>query len=221
MRRRPFLITLSSLLFLYFPIELVFHVVQGIRVKPADWFLSGVLPILLLVGLIRVTKVGWYTLVALVSLWGMRDLYSYYSDEKSIFPFISHLLIYAFSMTYFINPRIRHLYFDPKLRWWRTKPRYETHHAVVLNRENNPHYPILRNISEGGCFVEMGEKLNISEMVEIVFPLPVPLGQSVFKSMGEVRWVSTAQERPGVGIQFKDTSPSDQKALNLFVAQQL
>ncbi len=221
MQRRPILLTIASLLFLYLPLELVFHVLRGVRVKPADWLLSGVLPILLLVGLIRVTKVGWYTLVALVSLWGMRDLYGYYSDEKSIFPFISHILIYAFSMTYFINPRIRHLYFDPKLRWWRTKPRFETHHAVVLNHENNSLYPILRNISEGGCFVETGEKLKIADLVEIVFPLPVPLGQSVFKSMGEIRWVSNSTERPGFGIQFKDVLPGDQKALNLFVAKQL
>lgn len=221
MQKRPVLLFFASCLFLYFPLELVFEVIRQKHVKPADWLLSGVLPIILLTGLIRVSKIGWYTLIALVSLWGMKDLYAYYSDDKSLLPFISHLLIYGFSMTYFINPRIRHLYFDPKSRWWRSKPRYETHHAVMLNHQESAYYPIIRNISEGGCFLEMGEKLGMLDQVDIVFPLPVPLGKSVFRSKGEVRWVSSSTERPGLGIQFKEMATSDQNALNQFVMKQL
>lgn len=221
MRRRPLLLFIASCLFLIFPFELGYEAYRGAKIHASDWIMSGVLPILLLVGLIRVSKVGWYTLIALVSLWGMRDLYTYYSAERSAIPFLSHILIYAFSMTYFINPRIRHLYFDPKLRWWRSKPRYETHHSVILNAHEKSFYPIIRNISEGGCFLEMGEKLNLADTVEVVFPLPVPLGKSIFTAAGVVRWISNQAERPGFGIEFKDVTTGDQNALNQFVLKQL
>lgn len=212
---------MASFSFLFFPAELLWKAFQAEKISVVDYVLCGALPIFLLIGLVRVSKVGWYTLVAMVTLWGMRDLWAYYQESGATFQFIVHIGIYLFSITYFINPRIRHVYFDPKLRWWRVKTRYETHVPFMLSYDNTWHYPILRNISEGGCFVETPHLANLQEVVQITIPLPIPLGVSVIKAQGEVRWVSRNPLRYGMGVQFKQPLPQYEKAIKEFVRQHL
>lgn len=223
MRQRPFLLFVSSCLFLYFPAELAWRWISHSHpVLPMDIFFSIVMPAILMVGLIRVTKVGWYTLITLVALWGVRDLYDFYSTQgSSLSPLIIHLAIYCVSVGYFINPRVRHLYFDPKLRWWRSKPRYETHIPFLMSHANQWHYPILRNISEGGCFIETPHLLDVNADLQISIPLPIPLSVSVIKTQGEVRWVSTNPLRHGMGVQFRNPPPEHFKAIKEYVRKQL
>jgi Tfp pilus assembly protein PilZ len=219
MRKRPLSLIASALLFLYFPIELFLRWSEsGGTVSAPDFVLSVVLPLILLIGLIRVSRVGWYTLVTMVALWGVRDLYAYYMTRgSSIAPLLVHLGIYGISMGYFINPRVRHLYFDPKLRWWRTRRRYETHLPFIMSHGQEWHYPILRDISEGGCFIETRHPLDINSKIQISIPLPEPINLSVIKAEGEVRWISRNPARFGMGVQFTEHTPQDARALKDFV----
>lgn len=223
MHKRPFALFCSALLFLYFPATFLYKwLAKGNPFEILDFVLEVICPFVLLAGLIRVTRTGWYTLVGMVSLWGVMDLYDYYmSQNASPTSLLIHLGIYCLSLGYFINPRIRHLYFDPKMRWWRIKPRYETHMAFMLNHQNQFHYPILRNISEGGCFVETPHLLELNSPVEINIPLPVPLGVSVIKTQGEVRWVSKNPLRYGMGVQFREPLPEHSRAIKDFVRRHL
>lgn len=222
MRKRPLALFGAALLFLYLPAEYIFAWIGGKSIAPFDFFLSVICPVLLLVGLIHVTRVGWYTLVALIALWGVRDLYEYYASHgTSLVPLLVHLCIYCFSLGYFINPRIRPVYFDPKLRWWRSKRRYETHMAFLMHENHQWHYPILRNISEGGCFVETQDLLELNAPIDVTIPLPAPLNVSVIKARGEVRWISTNPHRTGMGVEFINPPPQYQRALKEFVQNQL
>jgi hypothetical protein len=222
MRKRPFSLFLCALLFCYFPIEFSTRLAHADKFRGFDAIVSVVLPCLLVFGLIKVTRVGWYTLVAMVSLWGVKDLYQYYSSHTpNLSPLLVHLAIYVISLAYFINPRVRTLYFDPKLRWWRAKPRFETHLPSLLHTPQDWQYPVLLNISEGGCFIETNHLLDANTHLDVAIPLPVPLNLSVIKVEGEVRWVSTNPLRHGMGIQFNNPSPQTAKALRSFVANQL
>ena len=217
MNRRPFLLFLSSLVFLYFPLELGYRAVHTHKFSWVDCFFFGIVPIFLIVRLLRVTKLGWYTLVAMVALWGIHDLHLFYATRGGDWRFFSHLAIYILSLSYFINPRVRHLYFDPKMRWWRTKPRFETHHPTITLRDKIWDYPVMRNISEGGCFLETQRECSISDKIFLNIPLPVPLSVSVIKAEGEVRWISKSESKPGIGVQFKNLSPQDLLAVQQFV----
>ena len=62
MKRRPLALFVSALLFSTFPLEMLWRWSTEGRGEPFDFFLSVVLPVILLIGLIRVTRVGWYTL---------------------------------------------------------------------------------------------------------------------------------------------------------------
>ena len=223
MRKKPLSLFLASLIFLYFPLE-YFWELSTLKepFTAVSCVLSIVLPLILIAGLLRVTKVGWYTLVATIALWGIWDLNHYYqSRTTSVGPLITHLSIYLISLGYFINPRIRHLYFDPKLRWWRQKPRYETHLPFMMHNQTDWFYPVLRNISEGGCFIETPHLLHANDKIAISIPLPVPLGVSVIKTQGEVRWVSKNPLRQGMGIQFVNFDRSNGRAIREYVRQQL
>jgi hypothetical protein len=205
------------MLFLYFPGEFLLTILDGKTYNWMEAFLSVACPLLLLFGLIRVTKVGWYTLVTLVALWGVRDLNTYYASRGASFvPLVMHIGIYSVSLFYFINPRVRHLYFDPQMCWWKTRRRFETHMPFLLKHQDQWLYPILRNINEGGCFVETPNPLSVNSAIEISIPLPSPLNVAVIKTMGEVRWVSHHPSRLGMGVQFTDPPAEQVKALQAF-----
>ncbi|MBM4303201.1 MAG: PilZ domain-containing protein [Deltaproteobacteria bacterium] len=217
MRKRPFLLFLCSLLFLYFPVEWTIRLSSGQPFRWVEALFFVLLPLFLIFGLIKVTKVGWYTLVSMIALWGIQDLNLYYSTRGQAWSLLSHLGIYLLSLSYFINPRVRHLYFDPKMRWWRTKPRFETFLPLVIQRENHWDYPTMRNISEGGCFLETSQLGGVAEKVFVYILLPIPLSVSVIKVEGEVRWVSNSQSKRGMGIQFHGLSQSEQSVIREFV----
>lgn len=222
MRKRPVTILLASLLFLYFPAELIARRATGVTITSGELFISGFLPVILLFGLLKVTRVGWYSLIGLVALWGVHDVYIFYTVRgENAGSLIAHLAIYALSLTYFINPRIRTLYFDPKLCWWKSKPRFETNLPLLINNSGQWHYPILRNVSDGGCFVETHHPMDVSSRLSMTIPLPVPLNVPVIHSEGEVRWISRNPLRPGMGIQFSTTDPAHRKAIRQYVRHQL
>lgn len=221
MAKRPLLLIVCSLLFLYFPFEVGWSLAKGEMVPTARIVMDLVMPALCLGGLLLVSRLGWYTLVAFVSLWGIRDLQLYYQQNGGTSTaLVLHVIIYAVSLAYFINPRVRKLYFDPKLRWWRSKPRFETHMPLIL-RTDRWHYHILRNISDGGCFIETESLLPLNDRFQIALPLPVPLSLSVIQTIGEVRWVSNHPDKTGMGVQFIGTDHANARAIKEFVKEQL
>lgn len=222
MRKRPIQLIVCSLLFLYFPFELLVHGLRGFSVYWDDFLFSVILPGLLLFGLLRVTKVGWYTLIAFGALWGIKDLHQYYILRgSSIWPVLFHILVYSISLGYFITPRVRHLYFDPKMRWWRTKPRFETHLPMMTESGGKWDYPVIKNISEGGCFIETPHLYGMKQHFQMYLPLPIPLTVSVFKAQVEVRWVSDKGPHPGMGVEFLNLSKENLISVKQLVRQQL
>jgi hypothetical protein len=220
MRRRPLVFFAASTVFLCFPFLLLWNYFNGEPVPSSDWVLYGLLPLLLTVGLIQVSKVAWYTLFGFIFIWGIQDFRNVGSEEANLVSIISHLVIYLLSLSYFINPRIRRLYFDPKLRWWRTKERHETHGPVIFKSGDKFYYPTLKNISEGGCFIETPHTKEIADVLEITIPFPIPMGISAVQTKGEVRWVSENPQRMGMGVQFLGLSTEQIAAIKQFLAHQ-
>lgn len=221
MHKRPLLLIFYSSLFLYFPLEWGIRLYLGKEFVWGEALLFGFFPLILIAGLLRVSKMGWYTLVALIALWGVQDLNVFYSSRGKAWGFLSHFGIYLFSLSYFINPRIRHLYFDPKLRWWRTKPRFETYLPLIVKRGEQWDYPTMRNISEGGCFIETTQLGAVSDVIYLNIPLPVPLPISMIQVAGEVRWICDSESKQGMGIQFNHLAGKDLSAIKEFVRRGL
>ena len=91
----------------------------------------------------------------------------------------------------------------------------------MFTNENKSEYRIIRNISEGGCFIATDSPLSLNQRFEVCLPLPIPLSLPVLRSIGEVRWVSTHAEKTGMGVQFVDLDRLQLKTLKEFVNHQL
>ena len=220
MRRRPLFLLVAAGLFGYFPFALVMRFLDGATSRPVEWVLDAIVPLLLIVSLVRVTRVGWYTLVAYIALLGIRDLRDYYgTSARGVTSLLTHLGIYVVSIAYFIHPRVRRLYFDPKLHWWKTKPRFDTHAAALCRLSTGTWtYPVLRNLSAGGCFLEPAVPPSTGESVEVRIPVPFSSDVAVLRSRGEVRWISRRSERVGYGVKFLDMPPTNRRTLRRYLA---
>jgi hypothetical protein len=77
-----------------------------------------------------------------------------------LFPLVS-LINVAFA-TYFLLPAVRRLYFDQRLKWWESKPRFEI--QIPANIKSSLDTPItICDLSEGGAFVKTTEIIQLSE----------------------------------------------------------
>lgn len=91
----------------------------------------------------------------------------------------------------------------------------------MVSRAEGTEYRVLRNISEGGCFIESDAPFSMNTSFDIDLPLPIPLNVSVLSVKGEVRWVSTAQGMTGMGVQFLGEDRLQKRTLKAFVKEQL
>lgn len=72
-------------------------------------------------------------------------------------------------VSYFMIPNIRNIYFNSKIRWWETKPRYLTQIQTEIKHDNESNTGVIKNISEGGFFVDSSSVFKLNTPVLISF----------------------------------------------------
>lgn len=109
---------------------------------------------------------------------------------------------------YFLVPTVRQIYFDPRLRWWESKPRYNVFYDAEIRYSNLTTSGAVKNISETGMFA----------MIKDSYPEDGTTLEIHFKD-GERHYVvaGTAihhmrQPKIGIGIKFSHT-PESRKIL--------
>lgn len=111
----------------------------------------------------------------------------------------------------------------------RDKPRFSVSLSVTLLGDHNFYVGLTENLSEGGIFVQTQQTLPIGTKLRVEFSLPTcPHDISL---IGEVRWIrlpeavcaehdnfgSSADAKPGMGIQFTKVSAADGDAIAKFI----
>jgi len=112
-------------------------------------------------------------------------------------------------VTYFLLPQVRLAYFDPKVRWWEAKPRYEAK-VQVFRRGSNSMLGLTLNFAEGGILLETSERLDINQTI----PMKLTFGNTSFDGEGRVVW-QTNPSLQRYGIQFLHTAESKKNAKQL------
>ncbi|MFN8792498.1 MAG: PilZ domain-containing protein [Bdellovibrionales bacterium] len=105
---------------------------------------------------------------------------------------------------YFLMPTVRRLYFDPRLRWWETQPRYKTDFQCQVERGGGRYWVEIRNISEGGAFLQTSEIFSAGENLKIFFKD----SQGVIALAGEVVY-RRMMEPAGYGFKFDKPSTKE------------
>lgn len=143
-----------------------------------------------------------YPVFLIVAGWTFFRNYQTWYYYPSVFSL--PLLIFAYMVnlglvSYFLIPAVRAVYFNPKLRWWEAKPRYELRLSGDLQGSFGSAKCTVVNVSEGGVFIETAQKLNKEEDVFVTFSFYALNFHSKAKVVHQAR-----PETNGYGVQFTD-----------------
>ncbi len=82
-----------------------------------------------------------------------------------ILPMIINILY----VSYILLPNVRAAYFDPRLRWWETKPRYIFSTEMSIEENGKLTAAQITNISEGGIFAIVSVPVEPNTVVNLKF----------------------------------------------------
>ena len=139
MKRRPWILVILAVLHIFAPIGNIvlngiwsrFGLIKyiSVAIQPQNlqqnWF-SIAAPILAGISIYLCRKWSFYAYLALISTMfyisyqGYKMRYYPISLYSILFVYVANALLVA----YFLIPAVRQVYFDPRLRWWQTRPRY-------------------------------------------------------------------------------------------------
>ena len=113
-----------------------------------------VLPIIAGIAIYACKK--WSFFVYLLCMLGLL-LASYfgYSERAGTITMLPIILAYSLNLiivTYFLVPAVRKVYFDPRLRWWETLPRYSCNILANVNDQGKEFTGQISNFSEAAFF---------------------------------------------------------------------
>jgi hypothetical protein len=98
-------------------------------------------------------------------------LFAETNDSVPMSGLVGTNLIFVFVIVYLSRKNTRAIYFNSKLRWWETDPRYVVGWAAMLSRLGKVSTPIkIRNIAVGGAAIETDQSGFIPhELVNVEF----------------------------------------------------
>lgn len=211
MKRKPWALIVIALLHILSPIGNIIinshlaHVSIAVYIKalfaPEELYRTFIFLFIPVIGgfLIYVCKKwSYYLYLALMTI---PFIYSYYSwqsqpNQNLGVYLILFYLINLLVVGYFVLPQVRLVYFDPRLRWWETKPRYKTEFETQIKWVDKSSKGEIKNISEGGIFVQTDLLINVNGRVSLTFNY----NNVVHSFSGEVVYINKNSTPIGYGI---------------------
>lgn len=123
-------------------------------------FETFILPIVLGIFTFIARRVSYFVVVAGSIYLVVRNLFVFAAANDSIpmSGMIALNLLFVFVIIYLSRRSTRAIYFNPKMRWWETSPRYVVGWDGSLGRGAKPAGKIrIRNIAIGGAAIETSE----------------------------------------------------------------
>ncbi len=175
MKKRPLIIKIVALGYVLTPLTFVIQYLyfSNLSITDAESFkhlitpykLSFIIiPPIIAYGIFRVHEWGWYLALAhLIYITGNNTVALFVGSRTP------HWAIYVFTvitfvvLLTFVRKEIRAPYFNPRVRWWETKPRYKITLDVEMSNDRTEITGETYNISEGGMFMVSEDDVNINE----------------------------------------------------------
>lgn len=152
---------------------------------------------------IGIYAVRWwsYPVVLIATFWITTSNVFTWQDQPQTIPFWVLGVMFALDLAlifYLLIPQVRLTYFNPRVRWWETQPRYAIGSTATVKRASQQLSCKLANLSVGGCYIDMTEaKLKTNETVGLIFPLY----SAEFSLAAEV----VRESKTGYGLRFVHT----------------
>ncbi len=157
--------------------------------------------------------------VQLYSLWAVLSYQEYTWPYVAQAPHFTSILILAFNVlviTYFLLPGVRRPFYDRRLRWWETKPRFGADIAcsVELVAAGLPTVRAsILNISHSGAFINMIPGVELGKNVRLEFNHHGQ--QFALNAVARNRRMMNGID--GLGLEFVYSSWKDNLHMRLFI----
>ena len=147
--------------------------------------------------------------------WSAYRNIAHWDYASTLVPLPALLFVYLSEVAfvgYFLLPAVRTTYFDPNVRWWEHKPRYMLDLVAQALMAGKPRSARVLNVSEGGAFISLPEKLErgaemMLSFTVITLPYTVPGKIMHVRDTGNGTWC--------YGVQFQHTSDTADQLQNL------
>ncbi|WP_413291225.1 PilZ domain-containing protein [Bdellovibrio sp. HCB337] len=151
----------------------------------------------------------WCYVICLVFIF-FSNVYGFWTNIN-LFNFLTLttvMVVDILAVAYFVAPSVRKVYFDPRMRWWETAPRYnfDVHGHVGAQQV------LVKNISEGGALVEASENYQEGQSVDLGWEYH---GEG-YKMPGKVVYRKPMGGKFGYGIRY-DHTPQSKKTMSVFI----
>jgi hypothetical protein len=177
-----------------------------------------VLP-LILGALILVVRRFGYVVVIVGSVYLMvRSIVEYSASNQTdpVFPVVLTNLLCAAVLLYFMRKRTREIYFNPRMRWWETDPRYVVDFPGTLARLGaQPVKARVKNVAKGGAGLTTAAASFLpSEVLDVAFTHE----NQTYSRKARVVWQKPQGDETYVGIQWvQDDAPAERSKIRRLV----
>jgi Tfp pilus assembly protein PilZ len=114
-------------------------------------------------------------------------------------------------VSYVLLPKVRAPFFDPRLRWWETKPRYVFSTEIEITNGETITEGKMTNISEGGLFAVTSGAIEPNSIVKLkltILDMPLEINAKV---------VYRKPDGASHGLQFHDVNANQKRVLKKIV----
>lgn len=129
------------------------------------------------------------------------------ADSISIIPVIFVYLVNVVIVSYFLLPAVREIYFDPRLRWWESQPRYRCDYESSWSDGGQGAKGVVGNFSINGLFLKSDHFPEDGTQIQVT--IKTDNGE---KSFSGQTIHHGRQNAVGFGVQFAHTKDSTQAA---------
>ena len=183
---------------------------------PVDWAILVAFP-LVGWGLLSVRRWGWLTFVTFtISLIGYNFISYLVNKTYDISVVLLYNLALAAITFVFFRKHLRAPYFNPRLRWWNTDPRFQVQlHGRIGEAESAGLVEIL-DLSASGVFLSAHADIEPGQ----VHTVTIEAYGMAFPVKGKVmRKTSAHDPKPGFGIMFEALSTESRYELTVLLAR--
>lgn len=113
-----------------------------------------------------------YPLFLSIVGWEFYSNYKSYKEFTAYFNMPMFIFSYTLSIglvSYFLVPAVRRYYFNRRLRWWESRPRYATNINATVELEGNTIDCTIKDLSRGGAFIEIKSQMIQNTEVKLEF----------------------------------------------------
>jgi hypothetical protein len=166
--------------------------------------------------LIYICKKWSYYIYLLLMIFPFAYSYMSWQSQPTIelgIYLVAFYLINLLVVGYFILPQVRQVYFDPRLRWWETKPRFKAEFETAFTWVDQKGRGEIKNLSEGGLLIETDLKINTMGRIDIDFKYK----EQNYALKGEIVYSKNSNGRFAYGVSLL-TSEEEQQTVKRLIS---